>query len=233
MEYELKLEQYQGPLRKLLELVEEKKLEITLISLAQVTTDFLKYIGELKTRGDFSPQILADFLSVASKLVLIKSKILLPFLELEKEEEADVKNLELQLKIYQELQKTQKLLKNLWSDSPKMASREFLASSEPIFYPPQNIVAENIHRAFLVFLGEFEKVFKPVEVIKQEMISLKDKIEEVLARISEKTANFKNLHKGDKAEIVVLFLAILQLIKDQLIVAEQQINFEDIIVKKN
>ncbi len=232
MEYELKLEQYQGPLRKLLELVEEKKLEITLISLAQVTAGFLEYVGKLKTQGEIAPRILSDFLSVASKLVLIKSKILLPFLELDKEEEDDIKNLELQLKIYQELKNAQKLVKDIWSNKPRIFSREFLASSEPFFYPPKGIVAENIHRAFLRFLGEFEKVFKPVEVINQEMVSLKDKIEEVLSRISGEAANFKNLHKGAKEEIVVLFLAILQLIKDQLIAVEQLTHFEDIIIKK-
>ena len=85
----------------------------------------------------------------------------------------------------------------------------------------------------LEFLGEFEKVFKPIETIKQEMISLKDKIEEVLSRISETSASFKNLHKGAKKEIVVLFLAILQLIKDQLIAVEQSSHFEDIIIRKN
>jgi|SRR3989344_540571 len=233
MDYELKLEQYQGPLRKLLELVEEKKLEITLISLAQVTADFLSYVGKLKTQGEISPQILSDFLSVASKLVLIKSKVLLPFLELEKEEEKDIRNLEMQLKIYQELKNAQKSLKNIWSEKPQIFSREFLASAEPFFYPPSDITAENIHRTFFVFLGEFEKVFKPIETIKQEMISLKDKIEEVLSRISETSASFKNLHKGAKKEIVVLFLAILQLIKDQLIAVEQSSHFEDIIIRKN
>ena len=99
MPYELSLEYYKGPLDKLLELVEEKKLEITQISLAEVTADFLNYLKTLdESRANHS--LIADFLVVASKLVLIKSKMLLPSLPLDEEEESDIRNLEERLKLF-------------------------------------------------------------------------------------------------------------------------------------
>ena len=102
MLYELKLETYQGPLDKLLELVEGKKLEITKISLADVTADFLNFLKKLESEGA-NHSLIADFLVVASKLILIKSKVLLPALTLSEEEESDIHDLEARLKIYAEL----------------------------------------------------------------------------------------------------------------------------------
>jgi len=236
MEYELALENYQGPLDKLLELVEEKKMEITLVSLAKVTADFLKYLGKLKQDERVSalyPQFLADFLTVASRLILIKSKVLLPSLELSQEEESEIKDLELRLKIYQEIKGAKILIKNRWSELPQMKSREFLMLSEKLFYPPKKVSPETLHSFIAKITGELEKFLKPVATIKNEIISLKAKIEEVLKRITDKAMNFKELHKGkDRNEIIVLFLAILHLIKDQLILAEQRAHFEEITISR-
>ncbi|MEK7162430.1 MAG: segregation/condensation protein A, partial [Patescibacteria group bacterium] len=96
--YELKLENYQGPLQKLLELIEEKKMEITIINLAEVTSSFFEYLKKLEALG-MDHSLLADFLVIASKLLLIKSKVLLPSLPLTEEEESDIRGLESQLKL--------------------------------------------------------------------------------------------------------------------------------------
>ena len=71
--YEVKLDKFSGPLEKLLELIEEKQLEITLVNLAQVTGDFLEYLKNLDEDSKH-PSILADFVVIASRLLLIKSK---------------------------------------------------------------------------------------------------------------------------------------------------------------
>lgn len=70
-----------------------------------------------------SHSILADFLVVASKLILIKSKVLLPSLPLTEEEELDIRGLEGRLKIYQEFKKAQVHIKGLWRVSPQMFFR--------------------------------------------------------------------------------------------------------------
>src|SRR3989338_1435977 len=97
--YELKLNDFAGPLDKLLELIEGKKLEITKVNLAEVTADFVAYI---KTIDNLHPKFLADFVAIASKLILIKSHTLLPSLLLSKEEEVEMRDLEDRLRLYKE-----------------------------------------------------------------------------------------------------------------------------------
>ena len=76
MTFELKHEKFSGPIEALLDLIERKKLEVTEFSLAEVTADFLDYLQKLGAResATVSPRIIADFVVIASKLLLIKSK---------------------------------------------------------------------------------------------------------------------------------------------------------------
>ncbi len=241
MSYELILENYQGPIAKLLELIEEKKLAITLVNLAEVTGSFFEYIKELENslaRQDSSLQVLggqvADFLVIASKLLLIKSKVLLPTLPLTDEEETDIKNLELRLKLYQELKQTQVYIKTGWHAVPVSLSREFLMARTPSFYPPAAIGPAELKSGLQNLLGEIEKFLKPVVRIKKEMVDLKTKIEEIFSRLTEKPVGFGQFKNGkSKSEIVTLFLAILHLIREQLISADQPGKFEEIIIARN
>ena len=77
MVYHAKLDKFEGPLNLLLELIEGQKLDITEVSLAKVADQFLDYISQ---KEKITLESLADFLTVASKLILIKSKALLPTL---------------------------------------------------------------------------------------------------------------------------------------------------------
>lgn len=231
MSYILNLEAYQGPLDKLLELVEAQKLDINQISLAKVTADFFNYLEKMQRKG-VPHSVLADFLVIASKLLLIKSKVLIPALELGEEEEENIQELELQLKLYKEIKDAKEHIKSKWSDLPKMASREFLMAKEVLFYPPQKIGVAQIVKAFETILKEIEK-FKPVEHIKTEIINLRDKIKETLERITDSPINLKKLSKrGTKGELVVLFLAILHLLKEELIDVQQNNHFGDILIVK-
>lgn len=232
MAYELTLEKYQGPLDKLLELVLEKKMEISEVSLAGVTADFLSYLEKLE-EGKTSPSVIADFLSVASKLVLIKSKNLLPSLVLSEEEEEDIRLFETRLKIYAELKNTQKIIKERWHEYPQMASREFLSAAGTAFYPPKKTSGAELASAISKIAGEFEKIMKPVQRIKIEIINLKEKIEEIFQKLTSSPVGFESLkNKGGKRELVVLFLAILHLIKAQLVSVEQAGSFGDIRIAK-
>ena len=232
MSYELNLEQYQGPLQKLLELIEEKKMEITVVSLAEVTGGFFDYLKKLEEAG-VSHSILADFLVVASKLILIKSKVLLPSLPLTDEEELDIRGLEGRLKIYQEFKKAQLHVKELWKVSPQMFSREYLMTKEATFYPPKSATGETLAKAVAGEVGKLEKFLKPIVKVKNEIIHLKQKIEEIFRRLTEIPIGFKKMHEGKgRSELIVLFLAILHLIRDQLISADQGGQFEEITIAK-
>ena len=229
--YELKLEQFSGPIEKLLELIEEKKLEITQLSLARVTADFLAYLATVEK---VAPGILADFLVVASQLLLIKSKALLPNLVLEQEEEQEIKSLEERLKIYQEIKTAKNYLKNFWRERPLIFSREFLASSGFSFYPPKNLKPDDLKTALGCLLKELRKFIYETRELKLEVINLAEKMEEFLKRFkAAKKINFsKVIDSRSKTEIITYFLVVLHLIKDRLIWAQQNERFSEITVER-
>lgn len=231
MSYTLNLEHYNGPLEKLLELVEKNELDISLISLAKVTGGFLDHLSKLQEKN--TPHaVLADFLVVASKLLLIKSKALIPTLELEEDDEEDIQNLETQLRIYKKIKLVKKLIKDGWREMPVMTSRELLMTKKTFFYPPKTLKIKDLASAFKKVVQEIEK-FRPVEVIKTEIINLEKKIKEVVQKITSMPTKLKTFSSGDsKKELIVLFLAILHLLREEIIEVEQHEAFGEIRVAK-
>ena len=231
MQYTLDLEHYNGPLEKLLELVEKNELDISLISLAKVTGGFLDHLSKLQ-KQDTSHAVLADFLVVASKLLLIKSKALIPTLELEEEDEEDIQNLETQLRIYKKIKLAKEHIKDGWKEIPAMTSRELLMTKKAFFYPPKTLKIKDLANAFKKIVQEIEK-FRPVEVIKTEIINLEKKIKEIVQRITSMPAELKTFSGGNsKKELIVLFLAILHLLREEIIEVEQAKPFGEIHVAK-
>ena len=109
--YKNKEQLFEGPLDLLLDLIEKEKLDITDIALAQVADQFISYLEGSKE--DITPGYLSSFILVAGKLILIKSKAILPMLELEKEEEEDIEELKLRLREYQRFKEISKEIKRL------------------------------------------------------------------------------------------------------------------------
>ena len=181
-----------------------------------------------------APGILADFLAVASRLLLIKSKALVPNLVLEQEEEEEIRDLEKRLKIYQEFKAARNYLKNLWQEQPLVFSREFLAASGKLFYPPKNLKPTDLKVVIERLLAELRKIVYETKDFKIEVINLEEKMREFLERL--KTAQAVNFGKmtdsQSRAEIITCFLVILHLIKDQLINVEQGEHFSEITIEK-
>ncbi len=258
MTYQLKLEKFTGPLEKLLELIEEKKLDVTEISLAQVTDDFLIYFRSLTNADEtqknaeevsvsqrevgVSLRIMADFISIASRLVLIKSKFLLPDLTLTPDEEAGIKDLERRLKIYQELKPVLKFLAKLWRSKEKEFGRAYFLSKSYIadsggpliFYPGGGLEIVALLEAVKKLFDTLRVEELETETIKEKIISLEEKIKEVIERLEhEIETNFSNLsNKKSRSEIVIIFLAILHLAREQLVSLEQSGHFSDIMITK-
>lgn len=239
MDYQVRSEQFSGPLGKLLELVEEKKLEITSVSLADVTADFLDYLR--KNRDAIPPDIVADFLVVAAKLVLIKSKTLVPSLELTEEEERDIKDLETRLVIYREFAARSggaaHELAKLWERNKIAFSRPlFLSLGESnFFYPAHNLNLKNLAAALKNLMVSLKELVPETSVIKTTIITLEEKIQELVKRCQEAIAStFASLAKDrPRAEIIVTFLAVLHLFKEKVIGVEQQSQFGDIVIRSN
>ena len=231
--YEIRSDQFTGPLDKLLELIEERKMEITVVNLAEITNDFLKYLQSINEETTH-PSVIADFIIVASKLLLIKSKALLPSLELTPEEENDIQDLELRLKIYKEFKEASLKVKALWDNKKYCFGKELFSDLPPIFYPPKDLEVKDLVGPIEKIIAELKALIPEKKTVKKIVISIKEKMEELLNRFKQKAENsFKNVTESkSKIEIIVFFLAILHLIRDRLITSTQEDRFSDIIIKQ-
>jgi segregation and condensation protein A len=230
-DYELRLDEFKGPLGTLLGLIEGKKLEITRLNLAEVTADFLEYVRSLEK---VSPRVLADFVSVAAKLVLIKSHAILPQLELSEEEEGEILDLEQRLKIYQEFRFAEKYIKEKWQKEIAFA-REYLASLPQGFYLKEKVSPGDLGVIIEKLCRELEEFMPKMESAEIKLVSLEEKIEELIGRVDKTLkTSFNDITQGKKQqEIIVLFLALLHLLKDNIIEIYQEDLFSDIQIKKH
>ncbi|MDO8676555.1 MAG: segregation/condensation protein A [Candidatus Azambacteria bacterium] len=256
MEYKVSLEKFTGPLDLLVSLIEEKKMAIGEISLAQVTDQFLEYLNKLQTSDVNNSmisgvntseyqRIVADFLVVASRLILIKSRSLLPNLVLKVEEEDDIKDLENRLKAYQEIKTMAKMLGKWAKDRNSYFSREYFLNitniygepSRTTFYPPKNIASEDLKNIYELFLKTLPQIEKLEEKGLIRIMSLEEKIEELMGRVSMAAeASFNEISgsstKVEKVNVVLAFLAILMLFRKRILEISQDKLFGDITVKR-
>ncbi len=232
MEFILKHEKFEGPFELLLELIEKEKLAISDISLARVTDEYIAYI---KTLEKLDPEALAEFLVVAAQLMLIKSRSLLPTLAIDDQEEESLDELEKRLVEFKKLREVAQGLKKMEKGYAMIVSRESFIGREPIFYPPRELTPDKIQGAFVAFLAALPKVKKLVEEKLRRVISLQEKINHIrdfLMNSVEKA--FSELVSGskEKVEIIVSFLAILELARQKFIDLNQDELFSDIKIKR-
>ncbi|HEY4495314.1 MAG TPA: segregation/condensation protein A [Candidatus Paceibacterota bacterium] len=262
MTYQVSLEKFSGPLDLLLSIIEEKKLAISEISLSQVADQFLEYLKKLSARGgsalggENTPElnetmkssseyqrILADFLVVASRLILIKSRSLLPNLVLSDEEEGDIKDLEERLKIYQKFRALGRELGHFAKDRAPYFSREYFLNlplvygeqGRTIFYPPKNISSEELFKIYEAFIKTLPQALKLEEQSLARVMSIEEKLKELTERISVAIeTSFTDISLGVKAKIDVIltFLAMLMLFRNRILDISQDKLFGDIKIKK-
>jgi segregation and condensation protein A len=231
--HKIKIDQFEGPLDLLLQLIEQQKLDIAEVSLAQVTEQYIQCLHEAKDQ--ISLDELADFLVVAAKLLLIKSRVLLPYLHVKEEEEQD---LEAQLKIYKQFHEASKIIQKIISKHQFSFSRPHLLVGKDIgFRPPKNLTVQRLTKAFVRVLDKIEQqpfVRLPKDVIKKT-INISEKIEQLKNQIfKEATMNFQKIisQAKDKTEVIVSFLALLELVKQKAITVEQGSIFDDITIRR-
>lgn len=231
MNYEVKLDKFSGPLEKLLEMIEERQLEVTLVSLAQITGDFLEYLKTLDEQSKH-PSVLADFVVIASRLLLIKSKAILPSLELTEEEETDIKDLEQRLRIYKEFKIASELMKKTWENRRPIYGRELFSNLPVVFYPSSNLSVSSMQEKLNELLHELAALIPDKQTVKKVVMTLEQKVKELLNRLKEQAQHsFNSLSQNKpKLEIIMLFLAILHLLRERLIRADQADQFSDITV---
>lgn len=230
----IKLEKFEGPLSLLLQIIEKEEMDITEISLAKIADQYIEYIRSL---SQANPEEMADFLVVAARLLLIKSKALLPYLYPEEEEE--IKELEDQLKMYKEFLDAAKKIEAMIGKKKFMFAREFnrkvILNNINLFSPPKNIKAGDLKMIFEDLLGRIMPAEKLDEETLERKISIDEKILEIQNMLLERinfSFNKVLASAQNKTEIIVSFLAMLELIKQRDITAEQNGLFEEIEINK-
>lgn len=232
MVYAVALERFKGPLDVLLEMITDKKLEINEISLSDVTDQFLKYIEE----RDLPPKELSDFLTIAVRLLHLKTKALLPYLY--EDTDDDEVSLEKQLKIYKVYWEASKNIDELYTGTARLFAKNKPAiASEPIFSPPsQKQVAPSILKTvFFTIINGLEVVKELPRTSIKKTVSLAQKISglRMLLR-SASSLSFKKFVYGGQntTDVIVNFLAVLEMIKQREIDVDTSTHGGELMLKK-
>jgi len=225
--FQIKTEVFEGPLDLLLGLIEKRKLFINDISLTKVTDDYIAYVRNLPT---FSIPESANFILIASTLLLIKSKSLLPTLDLSGEEQGDIEDLERRLKEYQRIKEFSVHVKELFGKNiifPKSQNAPVI----PVFSPQEGMSVAGIFAAIKDVLKSIPKVEVIPKAIVKKVISLEEMIGNLTKRVQASIKmTFKDFskHHTEKVNIIVSFLAMLELVKQGIIEVTQDEHFKDI-----
>ena len=218
---------FEGPLELLIELVEKRKLLINDISLAEVTDEYIRQVSDMQEK---SLPHTALFLQLAATLLLIKSKSLLPVLELTKEEEATIDDLEGRLRIYQIYRDAGASLSSIFGENVLYAPK-FVTPKDPLFLPDQWCTLPALHDALRDVIANLpKKEVKPKVQVKQT-ISLEDMMISLQKRIeTQLKTKFSDLRAeaGEHKTVIVGFLAILELVKQGNVLVTQLGRFDDI-----
>ena len=228
MPFDVALQQFSGPLQLLLELIEAEKLPITEISLAHVTDAYLQHLNT----HEVPTEELADFLVVATRLLYIKSRTILPLLPQEDEEASD---LSAQLRMYQVFVGAARQMEELFLSPAHMFERERAPLDRaPVFLPPTNVRAELLRETFLSVLKRLEPFFALRESSLERVISVQQRMEEIRSAILERSRlTFRDMVQGarSKVDVVVSFLALLELVKQRAVSVIQDDAFQDIVMR--
>lgn len=230
--YTVTIPVYEGPLDLLLQLIERAELDITAVALAQVTDQYLAYIHQMQVPADE----ISAFLVVAAKLLQIKSEALLPRPSVRKEGEEDLgEALARQLRIYKRFKELSKWLE----DREARHLRTYLRVAPPPkvegHLDLSNItLADLLSAAEIIFAEEAEKQTLGT-VITAPRITIREKIAWIAERLGKNPkASFQSLLDGmpTRLEVVVTFLALLELIKRYRVSARQEGLFQEIEIEK-
>lgn len=231
--HQIQLEQFEGPLDLLLQLIEKDKLQITEISLAKVTDQYLDYLDETDMLASSE---VADFLLIASKLIYLKSKYLLPDFNITDEEDAS--SLERQLKIYRQYYEASKEINKMFNQ-PTLAyqrAKPYKLPDQKKFVEPKDLDQNMMKSLFEEILQRIETVVNIPKVVMAKAVSIGERIRDIKEKIKNSNQfSFKNIlkNKGDKMEAIVSFLAVLELVKQREVVIAQDKMFGEMNILKN
>ena len=228
-EVKLHLTDFDGPIDLLLQLVREHKLDIKTVRLGEMTNQYLAYLTELPT---LDLDVASEFIEVGAILVEIKSKQILPRPESEKPELIDEEE-----QLRQRLAEYE-LFKNVTEDLRELENVDHFYRAPAV---PQvttdwrldGVTFEDLTNAFTAMLARVGKNAAKIQnaTIKLDRFTVADKIKDVVGRLKTSSRlRFSQLFDQDvtRSELINTFLAVLELLKRQLIACRQDQDFGEI-----
>lgn len=225
MEFTLKLDRFEGPYTKLLELIESRKLSVTEIALVEITDDYIAYIKTMDQKNSID---ISQFIVVASTLMLMKAKSLLPGVVYTEEEEKQVNDLEYKLELYTLLARGSYLIesiygKNVLYSRPHIQSKDF-----HVFVPDERVTPAFLQSIISLTLVSFVTPKALVKVAVEQALRIENVIENLLKRVQNaQSVSLQSMtqNEGTKEEqkksLIVNFIALLELLRIGTLYAEQ------------
>lgn len=229
--FAVKTDVFEGPMDLLLDLVEKRKLLINDISLAEVTDEYMRTVADMQEQ---SLPGTAQFIVLAATLLLIKSKSLLPVLDLTEEEESTIEDLEERLKLYQIYRNAGKTIEAAFGNGV-CHERQFVPKNEPIFTTDKFTELHELKEGMLRVLSELPKKEVKPKVQVKKVISLEEMIDRLKNRVeSQMRLKFSELLEDncERTTVIVGFLAVLESVKQGSVLAQQAERFHDIEIER-
>ena len=234
MEYEVRIDAFEGPLDLLLHLIKESKVDIWDIKIEEITEQYLNYI---KSMEKLNLNIASEYLVMASELMEMKSKLLLPRTTLEETDEEEIDPRE---KLIQKLIEYQKYkdMTNSFKELEEARHEIYTKTPESLKeYAPEGTIVntdlslDDLMKAFEKFLQRKEKDKPLATTVTKKEISVTERrtqIKDILKK-KKKVDFFELFDVVTKEYIVVTFLAVLEMARKQELVIYQENNFDNII----
>lgn len=224
----VKLDQFEGPFDLLLELARSRKLDLSEISLRTITDDFLGYIRE----HSIAPRLQGDFLVVASTLLLLKVRQLLP--SLSPEEAQEVAELTDRVRIYQLYRQQAEVLEDWWGKYPLLPARHWESGAPSDALATPDVGTVELHEAMLRVIKKLPKPVHPRAHLTRQGRSLSECLSLFSDRLKRvKKLVFQDAIKGtSKQEAAVSFLAVLQMNKMGEVDLHQAEPFANVFIQK-
>jgi segregation and condensation protein A len=232
--FHIDTEHFQGPIDLLLSLIEKRKLFINDFSLSKVADD---YISHVRSFESYPIDDVANFLLVASTLVLIKSKSILPDLNLTKEEEEDIDDLKRRLALYDLFRGLAESLKTTYGKNI-IFEKSARMSRIQLFAPDPQITKEGLEESIIRVINALPKkieipkaTIRKVVSIEDMMIKLSERVVGTLKMGFSKFANYKRgeqIEREERVNVIISFLAMLELVKQGIVTVSQSEDFDDI-----
>ena len=237
MKYNVQLKVYEGPMDLLYDLVTKHKIDIKDIAISEITKQYLDYLDAMEA---MDMEITSEFITMASKLVEIKSRYLL-YLQREDSEEEDPR-IELVERI-KEYKKYKQVSKELKEKADEEHERFFRKKEEVIIEDELSLEDVSIAKMMELLPKLLKNIDKKEEetkndvlerLVNRKIISVEEKIVSLRRALSvkDRISFLENVDQSDRGDIIASFLCVLEMIKEKEIIVTQDDFFEDIVIVK-